>query len=157
MRAQSAMRDAAASSAAADVLSARLGDGVPAAPGGLLPGLRSFLAGVPDHRRAQGRRHGLASIPGLACAAVAAGSKSLAAIAERAADAPEAVLAGLGVRRDPCGGAWVVPCETTIRRALSGMDAGALDERLAAWLAACAVPGAGLAGLAADGKTLPRH
>ena len=154
MRAQSAMPDAAGSSAAADVLSARLGDGVPAAPGGLLPGLRSFLAGVPDHRRAQGRRHGLASIPGLACAAVAAGSKSLAAIAEWAADAPEAVLAGLGVRRDPCGGAWVVPCETTIRRALSGMDAGALDERLAAWLAACAVPGAGLAGLAVDGKTL---
>jgi hypothetical protein len=29
------------------------------------------------------------------------------------------VLAALGVRRDPCGGAWVVPSETTIRRALA--------------------------------------
>ncbi|HEX9528567.1 MAG TPA: hypothetical protein VF951_13800, partial [Streptosporangiaceae bacterium] len=40
----------------------------------------------------------------------------------------------LAMRRDPCGGAWVVPSETTIRRALAGADAGALDEQLAAWL-----------------------
>jgi hypothetical protein len=111
-------------------------------------GLPEFLAGVPDYRRAQGRRHDLACILGLACAAVAAGSKSLVAIAEWAAAAPDAVLDCLGVRRHPCGGARVVPSETTIRRALSGANAGALDERLAAWLAGDEVPAA----VAVDGN-----
>ena len=56
----------------------------------------------------------------------------------------------LQVRRDPCGGARVVPSETTIRRALSGADAGALDEQLAAWLNSGGAPAA----VAVDGKTL---
>ena len=99
--------------------------------GGQLPGLAEFLTAVPDHRRPQGHRHALASILGLACAEVAAGARSLVAIAEWAADAPGPVLACLAVRRDPCGGAWVVPSETTIRRALSSVDTGALDDRLA--------------------------
>jgi DDE_Tnp_1-associated len=130
---QSAMPAADASSAAVHVLSARLGD-VPCgvAEDGPLPGLAEFLAVVPDHRRAQGRRHSLLSVLCLACAATAAGAKSLVAIAEWAADAPVMVLAALRVRRDPCGGAWVVPSETTIRRALAGTDPGALDAQLAA-------------------------
>src|SRR5216683_2882576 len=139
----------ASDSSAVHVLCARLGDDP--APGACLP---EFLAGVPDHRRAQGRRHSLTSILGLACAAVAAGAKSLVAIAEWAAAAPAAVLDCFAVRRDPCGGAQVVPSETTIRRALSGTDACALDERLAAWL--LARDSAGLAGdaVAVDGKTV---
>jgi hypothetical protein len=152
---QSAMPACDVSSAAVHVLSARLRD-VPSADGGPLPGLAEFLAAVPDHRRAQGRRHTLVSILALACAATAAGAKSLVAIAEWAADAPAAVLAALGVRRDPCGGALVVPSETTIRRALSGTDAGGLDEQLAAWLAAATVPQADEAGarISVDGKTM---
>ncbi len=135
-------------------MSARLPD---AGPGGALPGLAEFLAAVPDHRSARGRRHSLASILSLACAATAAGSRSLVAIAEWAADAPAAVLAGLGVRRDRCGGALVPPSETTIRRALAGTDAGALDKQLAAWLAAHAgtgPAGGGLPAVAVDGKTV---
>ena len=143
---------------AVHVLSARLGDVPPGGTaGGTLPGLAGFLAAVPDHRRAQGRRHCLVSILGLACAATAAGARSLVAIAEWAADAPAAVLAGLGVRRDPCGGALVVPSETTIRRVLSDAGPGALDEQLSAWLAASAVPGAGemaATRVAVDGKTV---
>src|SRR5712691_9812001 len=145
MPAQSVMSSAGTSSGAVRVLSARLGTGLPPAAG-----LREFLAGVPDHRRAQGRRHDLACVLSLACAAVAAGARSLVAIAEWAAAAPEAVLDCLGVRRDPCGGARVVPSETTIRRALSGADAGALDERLASWLSSGDAPAA----VAVDGKTL---
>ncbi|HEX9515736.1 MAG TPA: ISAs1 family transposase [Streptosporangiaceae bacterium] len=151
MPGQSAMPAADDSTAAVHVMSARLG-GVRA--GGQLPALAEFLAAVPDHRRTQGRRHSLATILGLACAAVAAGAKSLVAIAEWAAAAPAAVLDCFAVRRDPCGGAQVVPSETTIRRALSGTDACALDERLAAWL--LARDSAGLAGdaVAVDGKTV---
>ena len=149
------MPAAGASSAAVHVLSARLGD-VPsggAEGGGPLPGLAEFLAVVPGHRRAQGRRHSLVSVLCLACAATAAGAKSLVAIAEWAAGAPVMVLAALRVRRDPCGGAWVVPSETTIRRALAGTDPGALDEQLAA----ATVPEAGQTAAAqvmVDGKTL---
>jgi len=147
------MPDAGAASSAVNVLSARLGDD---AHDGPLPGLAEFLSAVPDHRRAQGRRHSLTSILALACAATAAGAKSLVAIAEWAADAPAAVLAGLGVRQDPCGGALVAPSETTIRRALAGADAGALDEQLAAWLLAQAdrgLPDDAVA-VAVDGKTV---
>jgi predicted transposase YbfD/YdcC len=154
MPGQSAMPATDAASARRSCPSSRLGDDL---PDGVQPViLTAVLAAVPDHRRAQGRRHALASILALACAAVAAGAKSLVAIAEWAADAPEAVLACFGVRQDPCGGARVVPSETTIRRALSGIDAGSLDERLAAWLLARAgaVPAGGLAAIAVDGKTL---
>jgi predicted transposase YbfD/YdcC len=151
MPGQSAMPASDCPAVTVDALSAWLA-GDPARQAGHMPGLAEFLAAVPDHRRAQGRRHALASILGLACAAVAAGARSLVAIAEWAADAPAAVLARFGVRRDPCGGALVVPSETTIRRALSGVDAGALDERLAAWLLARA--GATPAAVAVDGKTV---
>src|SRR5258708_18042966 len=137
MPGQFVMSSAGDSGAAVRVLSAGLGDDL-----ATVPRLPEFLAGVPDHRRAQGRRHSLTSILGLACAAVAAGAKSLVAIAEWAAAAPKAALDCLGVRTDPCGGARVVPSETTIRRALAGADAGALDQRLAAWLSAGDVPAA---------------
>jgi predicted transposase YbfD/YdcC len=151
------MPAAGGSSAAVHVLSARLREVSCGEEGGPLPGLAEFLAAVPDHRRAQGRRHTLVSILALACAATVAGAKSLVAIAEWAADAPAAVLAAVGVRQDPCGGALVVPSETTIRRTLSFTDPAALDEQLAAWLAAAAVPEAGEAGpagVAVDGKTM---
>jgi len=151
------MPDAGAASSAVRVLSGRLGDAESGGlPGEALPGLAEFLAVVPDHRRSQGRRHSLVSILSLACAATAAGARSLVAISEWAGDAPAVVLAGLGVRRDPCGGAQVAPSETTIRRALAGTDAGVLDEQLAAWLLIQAGDPAGdsLLAVAVDGKTV---
>ncbi|MEW1778554.1 transposase family protein [Streptomyces sp. NPDC086777] len=47
---------------------------------------------MPNNRRDQGRSHPLAFVLSLAACAVLAGAKSLAAIAERAADAPPHVL-----------------------------------------------------------------
>jgi len=87
MPGQSAMPAAGRSTAAIHVLTARLEDVPPGADVGPLPGLAQFLAAVPDHRRAQGRRHSLVSVLSLARAAVAAGARSLVAIAEWAADA----------------------------------------------------------------------
>jgi len=69
---QAAMPADGSASAAVHVLSARLAGGSPS-DGGQLPGLAEFLAAVPDHRRAQGRRHALATVLALAAAAVAAG------------------------------------------------------------------------------------
>jgi hypothetical protein len=64
------------------------------------PHLLGFLAAVPDPRAARGRRHPLVAILGLAAAAVLAGARSIAAIAEWAADAPQPVRAALGACRD---------------------------------------------------------
>jgi hypothetical protein len=48
----------------------------------------AYLAAVPDPRAARGRRHPLVAILAMAAAAVLAGARSIAAIAEWAADAP---------------------------------------------------------------------
>jgi len=122
------------------------------------PHLLAYLAAVPDPRAARGRRHPLVAILGLAAAAVLAGARSIAAIAEWAADAPQPVRAALGARRD-APDHLAVPAEATIRRALARLDPDALAAAVGAWLAdrdRAAVPaGAGLRrAVAVDGKTL---
>jgi hypothetical protein len=82
------------------------------------PHLLAYLASVPDPRAARGRRHPLVAMLGLAAAAVLAGARSIAAIAEWAADAPQPVRAALGARHH-APGHCSVPAEATIRRTLS--------------------------------------
>ena len=144
MHSQSAMLPADAASTVIDVLSARMQEvPVRGQDDARDAGLLVYLGRVPDRRRVRGRRHQLAAILALACGGVAAGAKSLTAIAEWAAAAPAAVLAAFGVRRDRRDGTWVVPSETTIRRTLGGIDADALDAQVGAWLLALAGYGAG--------------
>ena len=68
------------------------------------PGLLAYLAAIDDPRARAGRRHPLVAILAIAAAAVLAGAKSMTAIAEWAADAPQPVLAALGARPDPPSG-----------------------------------------------------
>ncbi len=65
------------------------------------PDLLAYLATVTDPRARAGRRHLLGAILVLAAAAVLAGARSITAIAEWAADAPQPVRAALGTRCDP--------------------------------------------------------
>jgi predicted transposase YbfD/YdcC len=122
------------------------------------PHLLAYLATVTDPRTRTGRRHPLVAILVLAAAAVLAGARSIAAIAEWAADAPQPVRAALGTRRDPRTGHWVwaVPSETTIRRTLARLDAEALAAAIGAWLADRDQPGQQQRrrAVAVDGKTL---
>jgi DDE_Tnp_1-associated len=74
------------------------------------------------------------AILALAAAAVLAGARSFAAIAEWAADAPQPVRTALGARRDGPNH-WAVPAEATIRRTLARLDADALAAAVGAWLA----------------------
>jgi DDE_Tnp_1-associated len=78
--------------------------------------------------------HPLVAILGLAAAAVLAGARSIAAIAEWAADAPQPIRVALGARRD-APGHCTVPAEATIRRTLTCLDADVLAAAIGAWLA----------------------
>lgn len=118
--------------------------------------LLDCLAGVPDPRRRQGRRHQAAVVLAFAVAAVMAGADSVTAIAEWASDVPAEVLAALGARRDR-GKRLVVPSLSTFRRVLRKLDGQALSAAFGAWLRAQVL--AGLADAAAlvialDGKTV---
>lgn len=87
-----------------------------------------------DPRKRRGIRHQLVSILAVAAAAVVAGARSYVAAAQWAAHAPAEVLAALEIRVDPHTGAFVVPCESTIRRTLQARDGDLLDKVLGAWL-----------------------
>ncbi len=123
-------------------------------------GLLARLASVPDPRRARGRRHPLVFVLALAACAVLAGSRSLAAIAEWAADAPPDLLIRLGEPcREPDAGPSA-PAEATVRRVLQRVDGDALDAAIGAWLAERLRDGTAeqvtpsASGLAVDGKTV---
>jgi DDE_Tnp_1-associated len=120
--------------------------------------LLAYLAAVPDPRAARGRRHRLVAILALAATTVLAGARSIAAIAEWAADAPQPVRAALGARR-AAPDHWAVPAEATIRRTLSRLDPDALARAIGAWLAdrdRASMPAraGGRRAVAVDGKTL---
>lgn len=91
----------------------------------------------------------------VAAAAVATGVRSLSAIGEWAADAPQEVLAALGARWHRRWCRYVAPHEATIRRALGLVDADALDAAIGAWLAEHAsTEQSGRRAIAVDGKTV---
>ncbi|MGH3549924.1 MAG: ISAs1 family transposase [Pseudonocardiaceae bacterium] len=96
--------------------------------------LLDALAEVVDPRKRRGIRHQLVSILALAAAAVVAGARSYVAAGQWAAHAPPGVLEALAVRVHPRTGAFVVPCESTIRRTLQACDGDHLDAVLGAWL-----------------------
>ena len=123
------------------------------AAGGRAGHLLAYLATVPDPRAERGRRHPLVAILAMAAAAVLTGARSMTAIAEWAADAPQPVREALGARRD-APAHWVVPCEATIRRTLARLDPEALAGVIGAWLADRDHPGQRRRAVAVDGKTL---
>jgi hypothetical protein len=98
------------------------------------PDLLVFLAAIPDPRRPQGRRHRLVAILAMAATALLGGARSMTAIAEWAADAPQDVRAALGARRESPDH-YSVPAETTIRRTLARLDPDAVASAIGAWLA----------------------
>lgn len=117
------------------------------------PHLLAYLAAVPDPRAGHGRRHPLVAILAMAAAAVLTGARSLAAIAEWAADSPQPVREALGARRE-APDYYSVASETTIRRTLARLDAEALTTAVGAWLADRHRPNQRRRALAVDGKTL---
>jgi predicted transposase YbfD/YdcC len=110
---------------------------------------------LPDPPDRRGRRHTLASVLAVSAPAVAAGARSVTAIAEWATDAPWPVLAALGVRCDLLTRRCQVPGEATSRRVLARIDGDAVDATIGAWLAdRLRAPPRPRRVIAVDGKTL---
>lgn len=95
----------------------------------------------------------------LAAAAVAAGARSVAAIAEWAGDVPQELLADVGARLCRRTGRRVAPSQATVRRVLRAVDGDQLDTAIGAWAAEqtarSSPPSTGVPpAIAVDGKSL---
>jgi predicted transposase YbfD/YdcC len=110
-------------------------------------GILEVLDLVPDPRARRGVRHRLAVILSVALAAVCAGARSFTAVAEWVHDAPDDALGKLGIEGRP-------PSESTIRRTLTRIDAGVLDQVIGAWAWLRTQMIDGRRVIAVDGKTL---
>ena len=98
-------------------------------------GLLELLALVPDPRKRRGIGHTVVAVLAIAAAAVLAGSKSVLAVGEWAAEAPHVVLAALGARRSPRTGRFIAPHCDTFRRVLREVNPDAVDTMIGAFLA----------------------
>lgn len=108
--------------------------------------LWQVLSTLADPRDRRGVRHDLATVLTLAVAAVAAGARSVVAIAGWAGDLPRVYWPRFGVGR-------AAPSAATFSRVLARVDPDVLDAVLGAWVTAAAGALAGEAAIAVDGKT----
>ena len=111
--------------------------------------LPEFFTDIPDPRRAQGRRHSLASVLAIACAATLCGMRGYKAMADWAQS-----LSTKARRRFRCrrvGGPYLVPSESIIRNVLIRVDPDDLNRALQRWNQAY---GQQDSTLAIDGKTM---
>ena len=104
---------------------------------------------INDPRRAQGRRHRLPVVLGIAAGATLCGMRGYKAIAEWAEALGQKARERFGCRRE--NGQYVVPSEFVIRDCLVRIDPSVLDQALNAWNQAW---GAEDNALAMDGKTM---
>jgi predicted transposase YbfD/YdcC len=114
--------------------------------------LLELLGMVPDPRKRRGVRHSVAAILAIAAAAVLAGSRSVRAIGEWAAEAPQVVLAALGARHHPVTGQLTAPHVDTFRRVLRPVNADAVDRAIGVFLAERAGLGASDSGAGQAGQ-----
>jgi len=110
-------------------------------------GLFEILGSIPDPRQRRGVRHKIQSLLAIGICATLAGARSLAAMAEWAAEQSGATLQRLGSKYGR------PPSERTFRRVLAEICVEEVDRRTGAWVAAQQRLRAGTA-LALDGKTV---
>jgi len=111
--------------------------------------LPQCFATIPDPRRAQGRRHRLPVVLGLAAGATLCGMRGYKAMADWAQGLGQAARKRFGCRRE--NGKYVVPSEFVIRDCLVRIEPGALDSALNAFDQAWTMKDEAIA---IDGKTM---
>lgn len=108
--------------------------------------LMEALERVPDARRRQGRRYGVAQVLALAVCAMACGARSLYAMEQWGREHCALVCEALQLKREK------TPCVATFHRVFKQLDVQAFEAVLGEWLRARGLrPGEGVA---VDGKTL---
>jgi hypothetical protein len=104
---------------------------------------------ITDPRRAQGRRHRLPVVLGIAAGAILCGRRGYKAIAEWAQSLGTKSRERFGCRRE--NGRYLVPSASVIRDCLVRIEPGRLDQALNAWNQAWGIHDEALA---MDGKTM---
>ncbi|MDN5760483.1 MAG: ISAs1 family transposase [Tomitella sp.] len=117
---------------------------VPAAP----PGLIETIGTIPDPRKARGIRHPLPTVLLLAVAAVVAGARSFAGIADWATSCGRVLFEHTQMPHAQ------IPSEPTIRRLLEAVDADIFDRIVYAWIRLSPAMIHGHRVIACDGKTV---
>lgn len=112
--------------------------------------LPAFFADIADPRRAEGRRHRLATVLALAAGGVLCGMRGYHAIADWVQSLGQQARRRFGCRRDE-NGRFLVPSESIIRNVLIRVDPVQLDRALERWNEAYAGQDQSLA---IDGKTM---
>jgi hypothetical protein len=108
------------------------------------------FAQIGEFRQARGIRHPLASVLACAACAVLAGAEGIAEMAEIVAGMEQRQLRALRCYRRRSTGRYEPPSESTLRRALSGIDAEQFDTVMAQWVS----QHEDIAAVALDGKAL---
>jgi hypothetical protein len=111
--------------------------------------LPDFFNDIPDPRRAEGKRHRLSVVLGIAAGATLCGMRGYKAIATWAKDLKPKARERFGCRRE--NKKYVVPSESIIRDVLVRVDPAKLDLALQQWNATFATEDQSLA---VDGKTM---
>jgi hypothetical protein len=111
--------------------------------------LPSFFAEIPDPRRAQGKRHGLSTVLGIAAGAVLCGMRGYTAMADWAKSLGQKARRRFGCRWRK--GRYEVPSEFVIRDVLIRVQPAHLDRALQRWNELYAREDESLA---IDGKTM---
>ena len=114
-----------------------------------MPSLPAFFREIPDPRRAQGRRHRLSTVLGIAAGAVLCGMRGYKAIADWAHGLGQKARERFGCRCEK--GRYLVPSESILRNVLIRVDPAHLDRALRRWNETYAGEDESLA---IDGKTL---
>ena len=104
---------------------------------------------ISDPRRAQGRRHPMSVVLGIAVGATLCGMRGYKGISDWAESLGQKARERFGCRRE--NGRYVVPSEFVIRDCMIRIEPGALDLALNTWNQAW---GAEDEALAMDGKTM---
>jgi hypothetical protein len=111
--------------------------------------LPSFFADIPDPRRAQGRRHRLATVLAIAAGATLCGMRGYLAIADWAKSLGQKARRRFGCRY--VDGRYLVPSPYIIRDVLIRVDPTHVDRALQCWNEAHGVKDESLS---MDGKTM---
>jgi hypothetical protein len=93
--------------------------------------LPMFFRDIPDPRRAQGKRHSLATVLAIAAGAILCGMKGYTAISDWAKNLNQRARDRFNCRKE--NGRFVVPSQYIIRDVLVRVDPDALDKALQRW------------------------